>query len=434
MGSLLGPPVITTRICNLAKISKCRCPEFRSDTLKLHFPPVNSLMMTPRAGSRIFTGTYSEESVVEVSKSLRSELGCNASLGFLFVTQEWRLNLEDTLELIRLHAHVPQIVGCSGWGVIGVRSEVEQEPGFSLLLLALPEESFTVLNITEDQFGQSNNGTEIWPDESDTAVAGVRSWIILANPYFGGIEDWLTSWNETHPGVHITGGLASSRSSETFLFRDSGLSSGPILLVGFKSNVVIKPLVSQGCRPIGDPSPITKAEENLVLEIGNVPAYQSLESAFLSVPKEERATIRNNLFLGLAVSEYIEDFKQGDFLIRNILGADPQVGALAVGAYPRVGQTVQFQLRDSKSAHSDLLEAGNRLAGNLTGALGILLFSCAGRGRGLFRSESHDARTLADVLGDLPLAGFFCNGEIGPVGPRTYLHGYSASAAIVCIE
>ena len=391
-------------------------------------------MMTPRAGSRIFTGTYSEESVVEVSEGLRNELGCNASLGFLFVTEEWGSHLEDTLELIRLHAHVPQIVGCSGWGVIGVRSEVEQEAGFSLLLLALPEDSFSVLNITEDQLGQANNPAELVPDESETAAAGVRSWILLANPYFGGIENWLTAWNETHPGIHITGGLASSRGSETFLFRDSGLSVGPILLVGFKSNVVIKPLVSQGCRPIGDPSPITKAEENLVLEIGNVPAYQSLESAFLSIPRDERATIRNNLFLGLAVSEYIEDFKQGDFLIRNILGADPQVGALAVGAYPRVGQTVQFQLRDSKSAHADLLEAGHRLAGGLTGALGILLFSCAGRGRGLFRSESHDARTLADVLGDLPLAGFFCNGEIGPVGAKTYLHGYTASAAVVCVE
>jgi small ligand-binding sensory domain FIST len=392
------------------------------------------LMMTPRAASRIFTGMYSEQAVVEVSKSLRSDIGSNASLGFLFVTQEWRPHLEDTLELIRLHAHVPQLVGCSGWGVIGMRSEVEQEPGFSLLLLTLPEDSFTVLSFTEDQFGQGNNGIEFWPDESDSAVAGVRSWIILANPYFGGIEDWLTAWNETYPGIPILGGVASSKNSETFLFRDSGLATGPILLAGFRSNVVVKPLVSQGCRPIGDPSPITKAEENLVLEIGNVPAYQSLESAFLSIPRDERSAIRNNLFLGLAVSEYIEDFKQGDFLIRNILGADPQVGALAVGAYPRVGQTVQFQLRDSKSAHTDLLDAGHRMAKSLTGALGILLFSCAGRGRGLFRSESHDARTLADALGDLPLAGFFCNGEIGPVGSRTYLHGYTASAAIVCIE
>lgn len=390
-------------------------------------------MMTPRAASRIFTGMYSEEAVVEVSKSLRSEIGSNASLGFLFVTQEWRSHLEDTLELIRLHARVPQLVGCSGWGVIGVRCEVEQEPGFSLLLLTLPEDSFSVLSFTEDQFGGANR-TQFWPNQSGPAVAGVRSWIILANPYFGGIEDWLTAWNDAYPGVPILGGVASSKNSETFLFRDGSLATGPILLVGFRSNVVAKPLVSQGCRPIGDPSPITKAEENLVLEIGNVPAYQSLESAFLSIPRDERATIRHNLFLGLAVSEYIEDFKQGDFLIRNILGADPQVGALAVGAYPRVGQTVQFQLRDSKSAHADLLEAGHRMAKSLTGALGILLFSCAGRGRGLFGSESHDARTLADALGNLPLAGFFCNGEIGPVGPRTYLHGYTASAAIVCTE
>ncbi|MBV9672071.1 MAG: FIST C-terminal domain-containing protein, partial [Verrucomicrobia bacterium] len=135
---------------------------------------------------------------------------------------------------------------------------------------------------------------------------------------------------------------------------------------------------------------------------------------------------------GFAVSEYIEDFKQGDFLIRNILGADPQVGALAVGALPRIGQTVQFQLRDSKSAHEDLVAACQRIKPHTRGSIATLLFSCAGRGKGLFSRADHDAGTLAETLGDLPLAGFFGNGEIGPVGEKAFLHGYTASAAILC--
>ena len=388
-------------------------------------------MMTPRAASRVFVGRYSEDAVIGVARDLREEMGTNASLGFLFVTQEWRPQIEDTLELIRLHGHVPQLVGCSGWGVIGKKREVEGEPGFSLLLLSLPAGSFTVTQIDENAALESP-GPDFWHTSTGVPPSEVRSWIILANPYFGGVETWLEDWSAAYPHVPVLGGLASARNAEIFLMRDGDISPAPLLAIALKQGLVVLPLVSQGCRPIGDPSPITKAEENLILEIGNFPAYQALEAAFLSIPAEQRVSVRNNLFLGLAVSEYIEDFKQGDFLIRNILGADPQIGALAVGAYPRVGQTVQFQLRDSKSAREDLILASEAVKRRMFGPIGILLFSCAGRGKGLFGTSDHDAGTLAYILGDLPLAGFFCNGEIGPVGAKTFLHGYTASAAVLC--
>jgi small ligand-binding sensory domain FIST len=388
-------------------------------------------MMTPRAASRVFVGRYSEDAVIGVARDLREEMGTNASLGFLFVTQEWRPQIEDTLELIRLHGHVPQLVGCSGWGVIGRKREVEGEPGFSLLLLSLPAGSFTVTQIDENAALESP-GPDFWHTSTGVAPSEARSWIILANPYFGGVETWLEDFSAAYPRVPVLGGLASARNAEIFLMRDGDISPAPLLAIALKQGLVVLPLVSQGCRPIGDPSPITKAEENLILEIGNFPAYQALEAAFLSIPAEQRVSVRNNLFLGLAVSEYIEDFKQGDFLIRNILGADPQIGALAVGAYPRVGQTVQFQLRDSKSAREDLILASEAVKRRMFGPIGILLFSCAGRGKGLFGTSDHDAGTLAYILGDLPLAGFFCNGEIGPVGAKTFLHGYTASAAVLC--
>ena len=376
-------------------------------------------------------GRYSEDAVIGVARDLREEMGTNASLGFLFVTQEWRPQIEDTLELIRLHGHVPQLVGCSGWGVIGKKREVEGEPGFSLLLLSLPAGSFTVTQIDENAALESP-GPDFWHTSTGVAPSEARSWIILANPYFGGVETWLEDFSAAYPRVPVLGGLASARNAEIFLMRDGDISPAPLLAIALKQGLVVLPLVSQGCRPIGDPSPITKAEENLILEIGNFPAYQALEAAFLSIPAEQRVSVRNNLFLGLAVSEYIEDFKQGDFLIRNILGADPQIGALAVGAYPRVGQTVQFQLRDSKSAREDLILSSEAVKRRMFGPIGILLFSCAGRGRGLFGTSDHDAGTLAYILGDLPLAGFFCNGEIGPVGAKTFLHGYTASAAVLC--
>jgi small ligand-binding sensory domain FIST len=388
--------------------------------------------MTPRAASRIFVGNYSEKAVIEVAESLRHEIGTNASLGVLFLTQEWRPHLEDTLELIRLHGHVPQLVGCSGWGVIGNRREIEHEPGFSLILFSLPAESFSIAQISETQIEESTGG-EYWRTVTGLPVKDVTSWILLANPHFGGTESWLEEWSAAYPKVPIMGGLASSTGSEIFLLKDGEATNAPVLAIAMKRGLLVRPLVSQGCRPIGEPSPITKAEQNLIMEIGNLPAYQALEAAFLSIPAEQRVSVRNNLFLGLAVSEYIEDFKQGDFLIRNILGADPQIGALAVGAHPRVGQTVQFQLRDSKSAREDLVLASEQAKTGLSGPIGILLFSCAGRGKGLFGTSDHDAVTLADILGNIPLAGFFCNGEIGPVGGKAFLHGYTASAAILCV-
>jgi small ligand-binding sensory domain FIST len=388
--------------------------------------------MTPRAASRIFVGKYSEKAVIEVAESLRHEIGTNASLGVIFLTQEWRPHLEDTLELIRLHGHVPQLVGCSGWGVIGNRREIEHEPGFSLILFSLPADSFSIVQISETQIEESAGG-EYWLTATGLSAKEVTSWIVLTNPHFGGTESWLEEWSTAYPNVPIMGGLASSTGSEIFLLEDGEATNAPVLAIAMKRGLLVRPLVSQGCRPIGEPSPITKAEQNLIMEIGNLPAYQALETAFLSIPAELRVSVRNNLFLGLAVSEYIEDFKQGDFLIRNILGADPQIGALAVGAHPRVGQTVQFQLRDSKSAQEDLVMAAENVKTGLSGPIGILLFSCAGRGKGLFGTPDHDAETLAKILGNIPLAGFFCNGEIGPVGGKAFLHGYTASAAVICV-
>ena len=387
--------------------------------------------MKPTAKSRIYIGEYSEDAVIEVARGLHRELGSNAALGFLFVSQEWHAHLSDTLELIRVHGRVPELVGCSGRGIIGAKTEVERRPGFSLLLLSMPPDSFKVFPVTENQYNESSDPRH-WRAVTGLPANAVNSWIVLANPYFPEAEEWLEQWSEAYPGTPTIGGLASSATSEILLFRDGEISSAFALAVALKGCLRAQPVISQGCRPIGNPMPITKVDDNLIIEVGNVPAYKALEAAFLSVPVEQRVTVKNNLFLGLAISEYIEEYKRGDFLIRNILGADPKIGAVAVGANPRVGQTIQFQLRDSISAHEDLVQIAEM--GRVSDAIGILLFSCTGRGRALFGKSDHDATVLAEVLGDLPLAGFFCNGEIGPVGNKTFLHGYTASAAVLCVQ
>jgi small ligand-binding sensory domain FIST len=389
--------------------------------------------MTLKAVSQLLAGTYSEPDIIEVAQRLRTELGENAALGFVFATSDWKDHLEDTLELIRLHARVPRLIGCSGSGVIATKTELEHQPGLSILLLAVPESSLRIFTISETEIEAAADPI-FWREFTGLKSSDVNGWIVLANPAFRDIEKWLDSWNTAFPEKPIVGGLASAREADDFLLRDSEVLNAPIVAVGLCAPINMQVLMSQGCRPIGDPSPITKAEDNFILEIGNVPAYQTLETAFLTVPAEERNAVRNNLFLGLAASEYVDEFKRGDFLIRNILGADPQIGALAVGAYPRIGQTVQFQIKDSKSAHQDLVDGARDLASRGARPWANLLFSCTGRGQALFGVSDHDAMTLAEVLGASPLAGFFCNGEIGPIGTRSFLHGYSAAAAILTTE
>ena len=196
----------------------------------------------------------------------------------------------------------------------------------------------------------------------------------------------------------------------------------------------VRTIVSQGCRPIGEPLTVTGAKGNQLLSLGSKPAYTVLNSVFNGLSEPEKARVKGNLFVGLAMSEYLEDYKRGDFLIRNILGADREVGMVVISAPPRVGQTLQYQLRDRDSADEDLRELCHAAEEEGARPFASLLFSCNGRGRGLFQAPDHDASVLAEIFDPHPSAGFFCNGEIGPVGAHNYLHGYTASVALLCDE
>jgi small ligand-binding sensory domain FIST len=196
--------------------------------------------------------------------------------------------------------------------------------------------------------------------------------------------------------------------------------------------VRVRSVVSQGCRPIGQTFVITKAERNLIHELGGLPTMQRLQEVHATLSEEERRMLRSGLHVGRALSEYQDKFEHGDFLIRNVIGADPQSGVVAVGDYMRVGQTVQFHLRDEKSADEDLRKLLKKAAAesDLAAARGALLFTCNGRGTRLFSTSNHDAGCVREVLGEIPVAGFFAQGEIGPVAGANFLHGFTASVAV----
>ena len=319
-------------------------------------------------------------------------------------------------------------IGCSGEGIIAGAQELETTPAVTLWAASLPNVKLDPIRVsfspTQDQFRLSD-----WPDfNGDDA-----SLLILADPFTTPVQEVLSLLDERYPGVKAIGGLAGGghRVGENRLIFHKEVFTSGLVGVRVSGPVDIRPVISQGCRLIGDRFVVTKAEHNLIYELGGVPALERLQAVFESLPEEDRHHAHRALHLGIAIDEHRDRFERGDFLVRNLVGADPTIGSIAIGDIVQEGQTVQFHLRDAKSASEDLtaLLAADRVA-HRHPPLGALLFSCCGRGQGLFGRPNHDATAAADRLGAIPLAGFFAQGEIGPVGGRNFLHGYTASMAL----
>ncbi len=393
--------------------------------------------MSNSAASRHVLQPFSEEAVAQAARAALAEVGGRVTLGFVFASADYLADLPDFLELIQLHGHVPTLVGCSGSGLVGTDREAEHGSGFSLLLLHLPESKIHLFELQAAQAEEIASAKD-WHKITGVSSEEVDAWITLADPYGFPVEAWLTSWNAAYPGIPTIGGLSSSNHGaggpeEVFVVHDrKALPSGSALLIGLKGGVKVRPIVSQGCRPIGEPFTVTGADGNLVLALGGKPAYSVLAEAFESLTDMDKAHAQGNLFAGLASSEYIEEFHRGDFLIRSILGADAGSGAVALGAYPRVGQTLQWQLRDRGSADADLRDRLTLEQDRPALPFASLIFTCNGRGADLFGMPNHDAHSLAQAIGKIPSAGLFCNGEIGPVGDTSFVHGYTVSVALFC--
>jgi small ligand-binding sensory domain FIST len=374
-------------------------------------------------------GPYSEDLVASAARETLHAAGGRVSCAFVFASSDYRPHLSDFIELVQVHGHAPMIAGCSGSGLIGTAAEAERATGFSLLFLNLPETEIFPCHFTAAQ-AQEASGPADWRKLAGTD--SVDAWIALADPTTIAIEPWIDEWNEAFPGIPCIGGLGSggSRGDDIFVLHNRELIEGAVA-IGFRGGLRVRSIVSQGCRPIGEPLTITGTDENVVTSLASRPAYEALTEAFEALPETAKPRARGNLFAGLAMSEYVDEFKTGDFLVRNILGADAENGAVALGAWPRVGQTLQFQLRDRESAAAELRALLAAADQSKNRPFASLLFSCAGRGKNLFGAPNHDAEAIAAQFGPIPAAGFFCNGEIGPVGARNFIHGYTASIALL---
>jgi small ligand-binding sensory domain FIST len=318
-------------------------------------------------------------------------------------------------------------LGCSAGGVIGAGRGVEIEPAVSVFAARLPGVRCTPLHL---ELVRTPDGAGIigMPDQhQDDGVA-----VLLADPVTFPIAAFVERSNDDLPGLPLIGGVASGpRGGESArLFLDGCSVPAGAVGVVLGGPIVAVPVVSQGCRPFGPSMIVTKAEGNVLMELAGTPALVKLEQIVAGLPAKERQAIAHGLHIGVAMNEYAEEHERGDFLIRNIVGADNRQGTIAIGDVVDVGRTVRFQVRDASAAANDLKELFSRFRTEHGPVGGALLFSCNGRGRAMFPSADHDVLAVRAGLGTTGVAGFFAGGEIGPVAGRNHLHSFTASILV----
>ncbi len=372
-------------------------------------------MEGPQACSISIPGAYRQEAVCAAAQAIRQALGRPARFAVAFVSQDYVPFLQEFSETLRVDGHITNLIGCTCLGRIEASEEVEQQPGCVVLAL------------------DCDAGEPVIPDAGGGFASPIsgrpHGALLIGNPFTFPTEGWLRGWNRDYPGAPCLGGLASGASqNQTEVFYNGRIVDAVCVPLCGKTGIL--PLISQGCRPIGEPLTVTRAEHNIIYSLGGQPAYKALESAFETLTDSEKSHAKGNLLAGIAGTEYVEDFKSGDFLIRSILGADPGSGTVAIGGNLRTGQTLQYQLRARTIAQTDLARvlASPELA--VTRPFAGLLFSSIGRGASFFGEPNCDAAQFHRAIGGSPLAGFFSNGEIGPAGGRNGVHSYTAAAAI----
>ena len=378
-------------------------------------------------------GPFEEAALEQWAKGLRRQLSGEVSLGIVFMGPPFFDHAGQALEIIRINARVPLLVGCSSMGLIANEHELEIGSGLVLGLFHLPGARLKALHFTAEEIA-STLEVEALKEFTGISRSQTNGWLLLTDPFHLRTDNWLERWNEAYSPSPLLGGLAGGLTgkAESYLYLNGEVFNEGMVALSVGGDIYLQGIVSQGCTPIGETWTITEVDQNKILAIANKPAFAILAETYNGLPAAIRERSQFNLFLGLVIDEYQEDFRRGDFLIRNLLAADPKSGALTVGAYPRPGQTLQFQLRDAAAADEDLAASLSLAKESLNSEniLGGCLFSCSGRGENLFRRPHHDAKMIQEWLGPFPLAGFFCNGEIGPVGSRSFIHGYTAALVL----
>lgn len=373
------------------------------------------------------------DATAQLLERVRAAGLARVDVAMLFITAD---HLDESQSILtRIHNELApgSLVGCSGEGVIGGGMEVERSPGMAILAGEL-DESVRVSgsHISRDEWAEMLDdplelSQHIGHGEETRVLVG------LGDPWTTPVDALLKRLDELK--LPIVGGMASAarRAGENRLFLHDRTFDEGFVGLSFSGDLQVDTLVSQGCRPIGGPFVVTRSRQNVIEQLGGKPALDQLRQTIDGLPENEKELLKHGLFIGRAIDEYRERFRRGDFLIRNVMGIFQEQKSIATADVLKVGQTVQFHVRDAATADEDLREMLSHANGAQRPAPSAgLLFNCNGRGTRMFAEPGHDTSAIARALGhDLPVAGFFAGGELGPVGGINFIHGHTASLALL---
>jgi small ligand-binding sensory domain FIST len=390
-----------------------------------------------RFAASLSTAGELDQAIAEVARETKAAMGgTRPNLAVLFAAHEHKAGFDDLPRRVRSATGADRLLGCAADTVVGGRRELEEGPALALWLASFPEgevETFRLEVEAEEETIHIHGfpGLEEFGDPAKVRV----SMLLLADPYTFPADLFLQQMDESRPGIQVAGGMASGGGApgENALFVDDDcVRDGAVgaLLRG----IPMRTVVSQGCRPVGRSMVITRSRENVIEELAGKPPLEQLQRVFKESSGAERELLQRasragGLHIGQVVDERLSNPERGDFLVRNVMAADPKTGSMQIGDHARRGRTVRFHVRDARSADEDLRDLLLSAKRPVSPAA-ALLFTCNGRGRRFFEAPDHDASSLQLHLGPLPAAGFFAAGEIGPVGGRNFLHGFTASLAL----
>jgi small ligand-binding sensory domain FIST len=378
----------------------------------------------------IATGLVADDSGVDAfaEAAARAALGLGGApcdVALVFAGQD---NLEHAaagLDAVHDRLHPAALAGCGAQGVVGTAREVESG-GVVVWAASLRQGSARPFHLEALPTADGKLGITGMPDLGDDEAL-----VMFVDPYTFPAESLLGEMASLAPGVPVVGGLAAADSAAASLFHDGTVAQMGAVGV-LLSDVAVNCTVSQGASPIGPEMVVTASDGNVIAELASQPALDRVMHAIrYELSADEQGLATQGLLVGIVIDENRPEYDRGDFLVRGLLSVDEQDRTITIGERVRVGQTVRLHVRDAASADVDLRSALERAARELDGpAAGALMFTCNGRGSHMFGSAGHDAGALADEIGRAPAAGFFCAGEIGPVGRRSFVHGFSTSVAL----
>lgn len=393
--------------------------------------------------SSLSTKVSLEAAVNEVTQQVLSGLeGRSPDLGILFVSNTFASEYPRLLPLIAEKINITHLIGCSGGGIVGDGRELEQVPALSLLVAHLPDVQMRTFHILEEELPDLDSPPDLWQTLISVDPKEQPSFVILGDPFSFPITDFLRGLDFAYPSTVKVGGLASSGGlGANALFCDRGddgykLQRQGLVGVALWGDITIDAVVAQGCRPIGKPLQVSECDRNIILSLDDKTPLEVLQDVVSELDPSDRDLAQHSLFIGVVMNEFKLMPEQGDFLIRNIIGVDPKTGAIAVGDRMRPGQRIQLHLRDAKASEEDLEEALIRYHGQVDPSQpsAAVMFSCLGRGERLYGKPDFDSTIFSKHMGNIPLGGFFCSGEIGPVGGTTFLHGYTSAFGIFRVK